>query len=344
MSAPARALPGVIVGVREAPEPLLAFVGSIDGAGRARLQELGGLLNEADTRLRVFTWVDVEQACARLAERLVRRLGRDELDSCSLVGVPRGGLIVAGLLAYALGTARDRVGAVHAGSTVIVVDDCVLSGVRLREVLAETAAARVVVAVLYAHPGLQAAVQATEPQVVACVAGGELHDHGPKLLGEYYGEWRRLWKTRVPERYQTALLDLVAFPWSAPQVRYWEPVSERIEESWRLIPAPGTVLGHSSCGLEVQVAKDQAGVDLLAPGVVPVVHADAVVLVDAEQACGVRLKGVAAHLWHAWVRDDSAAAAVVAKRYGQPVERVATDLRDLIAGLRARGLLADRTT
>lgn len=345
-SPPARTMPDVVLGVRERPEPLLVFAGEIDEAARARLADLGGLLAEAATRLFILTWPDVEQACERLAEQLLHHLTAEDLSTCVIVGVPRGGLIVASLLAYTLGVPRDRVqppsSVTTAATTTVVVDDCALSGLRLREFLTGTSAQRIAVATLCSHPDLRAAVQ-TEDRVITCVAGIDLRDHTSTLLGDDAAAWRARATERVPGRYHAALLDFPVFPWSEPQVRLYNEATGEVEPHWWLGPA-GACLEHRTVAqaMAVQVADDRPGIERLRGSVVPVTRSpDEVVLIDAARNDAVTLAGVALDLWTVWMADGrKAAVAKIADEYGQPIARVAADLDDLLASLADRDLLA----
>lgn len=183
-----------------------------------------------------------------------------------------------------------------------------------------------------------------EPRVVACVAAANLHDHADQLLGEDAPAWRARWQARVPHRYHTALLlDLVVFPWSEPEVRLWNPVTNQVEANWWLGP-PADCLQHrvQLAALPLQVADDLPGTDRLTPTIVPVSRPGRTVLVDAANGRSVMLRGTADELWQAWIRADDfeTAAAGVARSYGVPIERVLADLDGLLGDLAARGMLA----
>ena len=138
------------------------------------------------------------------------------LEGAKIVGVPRGGLIVAAVLAYALGVNRDRVGSCDRGDTVILVDDCILSGVRISEAIASCPASTVIVATLFASPEVHDKVEGSDGRVLASVAGEELVDHGADVLGQDYADWTREWEPRVDQLIHTALLDLVVLGSSTP--------------------------------------------------------------------------------------------------------------------------------
>lgn len=342
---PAKTMPAVVLGVRERPEPLLVFAGQMDAAVRARIADLGGLLAEAATRLRVFTWRDVEHACERLAEQLRELLTPDDLSTCVVVGIPRGGLIVASLLAYALGVPRGRVQPSPPAppAMTVLVDDCLLTGLRLRESLAATSAGPVVVATLCSHPDLRAALQ-TDDRIAACVAGVDLQDHASTLLGDDAAAWREHGPERVPGRYHTALLDLPVFPWSEPQVHLPNEATGQVEAHWWLGPA-ASCFEHrmASPAMDIQVADEVPGIERLRTSVVPVTRSpEEVVLIDAARNDAVTLAGTSLDLWKAWMANGrDAAAKLVADDYAEPVERVIADLDGLLTSLANRGLLAD---
>lgn len=350
-SPPARTLTGVTLAVRESPQPLLVFVGEVDAAGRARLLALEGLLEEASVRLRIVTWADVEAACQQLAAHIIDRLGPAEAERCLLVPIPRGGHVVAGLLAYALELPRERVVSLAEAAATdddrvrILVDDCILSGVRLREVMSNVSAQRLLVATLYSHAALRDAVESQEPRIVACLAAEDLHDHAADLLGTDAAAWRERWTARVSERYHTALLDLIVFPWSEPEVRLWNTHTEQIEPHWWLAPPSGCFQHRVSAPhLDVQSTDDRPDATQLAPQVVALDIADATLLIDTSASGrSTRMTGTSHELWHAWIEAASIdrAARTVASRYGIAEARVAADLRDLLTDLQRRALVVN---
>ena len=342
-SPPARTMPDVVLAVRDKPRPQLVFVGEIDAAGRARIDELGGLLAEAGARLRILDWAAVERACETLADHLRQYLGSERLQRVALVGVPRGGDIVAGLLAYALGIPRERVGSYTGVETVVLIDDCSLSGVRLREVLAGIdRTPQLIIATLASHPDLRTALLAAEPDVEAFISGIDLEDHSDSMLGAGAGAWRRRQQAAVPERYHTALLDLLVFPWSEPEVRLHNPVTGKVEPHWWLAP-PGSCLHHRSAtpGLEIQYLDEDPAQQVLRAEVIAVTQGDATVLVDTHDGRTLRLSGTARALFETWTATGSvpAAVAAIAEQYEVSTARVTLDLHTLLDELRSRELI-----
>ncbi len=346
---PAVGSSGAIIAVRETPHPYLVFVHP-EGGDQQRLTHLPVLLATAAPRFRPCSWADAEDAAAALAAKVRSTLSTADLDAARLLAIPRGGLIAAGLLAYALDVPHNRIGVIGSqgptapdSSPVILVDDCLISGVRLRGALRELHGESIVVATLYSHPEVRSAVETAEARVAACLGGEDLRDHGERLLGEDYPAWKALWMRRVPDRYAAVLTDLVAFPWSEPDVRVWNDRTQTVEPHWWLAPPSlcfRTRLTEPT--MEVQSADDHPGIERLSPSVVPVRTADAMVLIDCQERTGVLLRGTAAELWEEWMAGGSATAARrVAERYQVDESRVRRDLDGALGDLRGKGMLAE---
>ena len=373
-SPPASRMPGVAAAFRANPEPLLVLAGPMDTAARRRMTALEGLLHEAESRIRLLSWRDVEDACASLAVAV-----REHLPAGSphphVRAVPRGGLIVTGLLTYALGIPASRIGwdsgappgesvlpgagtetTDHDGphqsdptAPILVVDDVALSGVRLREVLgALPAHRRIVIATLASHPELRAAVVEAEPQVDAFVSGLDLKDHGPRLLGEADGAWRETWLERNPDRYHTALLDMIVFPWSEPPLRLWNEEEGKLEEGWRVAPPELCFrTRHTPPAIPLQHVDDLPGMERLLPHVVPLDLDDRTLLlgVDTGDQDGsppsVALRWTAREIWRLWMPGGrDAAVAGMRERYPEvEPNRIQRDVDALLAQLSDAGII-----
>lgn len=341
-SPPAHHLSGTVLAVREAPHPCLVFAGTFEPANRERLKSLVQLLSEAGDRLRFLGWADVERACQRLATRLRERLSEPFLAEARVIGIPRGGLIAAGLLAYELGLSRQHVGTSGPDDTVILVDDCILSGVRIKQALETLDAASVVVASLFAPAAIHDAIEATDERLLLSISGEDLRDHGPTLLGDGYEAWRHEWGPRVQQRLHTSLLDLVIFPWNEPEVRLWNRETNQVEPHWWLAPQEACIAHRGAQpAMEITIVDDLPGCDRIADHVVPVETAGGTALVDIVGGGGVMLAGTAAALWAAWLdaADVEDAALRVAQQYNTPASVVRDDLEEMLADLGERGLV-----
>lgn len=237
--------------VRPAPNPLLGAVGYFDAADWVRLEGLRWQIENVLPHLHYVGYAQAEEDCERLASRLVERFGRDELQSFRFTAVPRGGLIVLGMLSYMLGLRRSQLEPPHPPEMpLVVVDDCALSGVRFGHFLKRCQSRQVVFAHLYSSPDLRSAIEAEEPRVVSCLSSHDLRDRAPERLDDEYPAWRERWLARMDDSgYWVGQPEHVCFAWNEPDVGLWNPVTEREEGGWRFVPpqlclknrlAPGT--------------------------------------------------------------------------------------------------------
>jgi hypothetical protein len=338
-----RATSAELLLVRERPAPLLAFVGDLREADLARLDALRTLLTELPARLRFLDWGAVEDAVDLLAELLADELG-PELRGARVVGVPRGGLVVAGLLAVRLGLAADARVRPDAPGPTVVVDDCILSGSRLRGFLTAQGCPEVVVAALAAHPEARGALRQAVPGVRAVVGAVDLVDHAPALHGDAYPSWWERWRRRHPDDLWTGHPDLVAFPWNEPDSSFWNPVTGRSEPGWRVLPGSVCLKNRPPVdgdGAPTVVPHVEGAGFLRPPGRVLAGRAgEEMVVVGADSRC-VRLSGTGADFWEAATTAPSEEAAVhlLRARHAASEETLRADLRTFVAALRERSLL-----
>ena len=188
--------------------------------------------------------VDYEQAqadCEQLAAQLAAAYGRDGLRDFAFTAIPRGGLIVLGMLAYALDLAAGQLAPrpPDAGRPLCIVDDCALTGLRFAEFLAAVNNERVVFAHLYSHPALRRGIQAAEPRVQACIAAHDLaslapdRDATPAAGADHPAGWPEM---PVAGRYWSGSAAPVIFAWSEPAIHVRDPFTGEIERGWRFGP------------------------------------------------------------------------------------------------------------
>lgn len=204
--------------------PRLTVLGRFDATGEAWLRRQSQALLRSCTHLRYIDYLQAERDCARLGEHLQGLLGA-ELSRASFAAIPRGGMIVLGLLASLLHLDREQTGTSdHEEAVLVVVDDCALSGARFSRFLDGCGSSRVVFAPVYSHPELRSAIQAGEPRVEHVVSAGDLTgrmlSQDPFASGAYW----------------SGDIEPLAFPWSEPDRLVWDPDKERWEVAWRIVP------------------------------------------------------------------------------------------------------------
>lgn len=323
---------------------LVGILGSVGAKERALVDGLGWHVDDLLRRLRPVSYLSVEQACLDVAEQIRSQVTDAELAGCRVVAIPRGGLIVAGILAYALGLSPASLGEDPSESGVtILVDDCAISGVRLREHLARARGGSVIVALLHAHPELRRQLMASEPNVRACVVGDALADHAPRRHD--YEEWRRRWSERSPGAYWIGDPDHVVYPWNEPDALIWNDATAAAESGWRVAPPSWCLKNRAmSHDDDVQRCEPTPGSVMPSDDAIWATSGGLTLLAGRHDRSAVTLNGSAQAMWQAVVRTGSAAesAELVARDYGAAVARVRADLDSFIAQLAARGLLDRR--
>ncbi len=231
-------IPKAALIVRSGPQPLLGVVGTFDLAAQARLAFLRWQLTHIWPGLRYVSYRQAELDCERLSAQLVAQFGHEALSTYHFVGLPRGGLIVLGMLAYCLGLQHHQLHLLPPPDTpLVVVDDCALSGVRFGRFLQSYPIHRMIFAPLYSPPDLRRAILSQESQVVACLSAWDLHDHAPERLGRGYEAWYARWMARSDSPcYWVGQPAPVAFAWNEPDQSIWNPFTEQAEDAWPLLP------------------------------------------------------------------------------------------------------------
>ena len=278
------------------------------------------------------------------------------LASAGFRPIPRGGWIVLGLLAYHLELPRERLHpAALEGSNgpLVLVDDCALSGLRLRQALAAVPQDRpVIVAHLFSCPELRRAVLAAEPRVVACIAAHDLADQSRALFPDpaEHAAWRRRWSERldVDRRYWLGLPELVAFPWNEPDRPFWNPATGRVEDGWRFVPPHLCAKNRArlAAGLP-EVARRRIGEDdgsarwWSSDAVAWGEFDDEVWLVNTRAETVFSLRGTASLAWRTVVAGggEATAAAALAALYDVSQDAARRDVAGLCDELAAAGLL-----
>lgn len=336
-----RLSPGAILGVRMGDRPRLTAVGCFDDADRFRLATLITQLQEAADRLRYVDWAAVEDSVDRLAVRLVDELGSAEVGRAGVVAVPRGGLVVAGLLAVRLGIAVEPSPPSVGCGPALLVDDVVLSGRRMSQMVSQLGSPDVVAVTLCSHPELRRA--ATQRWGLrAFVSADDLTDHAPSVHGSRYSEWRHRWRERQPDDLWTGQPEHVVFPWNEPESQFANEVTGELEPSWRLVPSELCLKNRPVPGEHLPVHEHQEGPGPVgaAPGVVALPFRGSTVVVPLTGQC-VRLSVAGEVFWEQLMAAGSLdeAAKELSRRYGISAETVSNDVAAFAGDLADRGLI-----
>lgn len=176
-------------------------------------------------------FVDYQQAeryCEQLASRLKDTFTSSELDSFAFMAIPRGGIIVLGILAYALNLKSEQLitSPQQADTPLIIVDDCSLTGLRFGEYLESTTASQVVFAHLFSSESLRQNIVAREARVSHCIAAQNLKERPfPKTETQSLGS----------HQYWSGSTELVAFSWSEPSLLTSLISANHTSEGWHLV-------------------------------------------------------------------------------------------------------------
>lgn len=290
--------------VRAGSDPLIAAVGRFD-EGDARWLELAS--QQLATTLERVIMLDSEAAVAaseRLADALEARFGGAELRAFRFAAVPRGGLLVLGMLAYLLDLPHDRLlttagtAGVDDGTPLVLVDDVAVSGLRVSRTLDRMPSERAIVATLHAHPALRTSLAARYPRVEAFVSAYDLRDHAPSTLGAGYAAWQARWTERSgPDVCWIGQPDHVVYPWNEPDVSVWNDVTEREETGWCVVPPARCLKRRRRQRLEVQTMPLSVGPWRVHPEVVAADVEGLVVVGQLVAGTTFVLDGIGADIW-----------------------------------------------
>lgn len=346
-SSPAwRQVPDATLVIRPGIRPMMAVLGRFDEAAKARVEALRWQLANVRPRLRYVSYQQAEESCEGLGTRLIERFGRQEVRSFGFRGVPRGGLIVLGMLAYRLDLRHSQLEPPHPPDRpLVIVDDCAITGVRFSRILMECKNPQVVFAHLYSHPDLRNAIQTRETRVLACLSAHDLFDHAPRKLGGDYPAWRETWLGRFGDScYWIGQPDHLCFAWNEPDVTIWNPVTGEMEPGWRFGSPANCLKNQPLAGqsfLRLQVQPEGKGPLRPSAKVIFAEVEGQIVVADADTKESFALTDVAAGIWRAIVEHGDFEQAVSRLLANYEVEEpiLRDHSRSLVDELLARGLL-----
>lgn len=292
--------------------------------------------------VRTVSYQQVERDTERLGSLLLSAVGTRDVARFDYVGMPRGGLIVLGLLSYVLDLKRDALRPRGGGRPLVVVDDCCLTGFRFHEFLRSLKSGNVIFAHLYSPPEVRRAIETEERRVLGCFAARDLRDLSKEFFPEArdHAAWQRTWRTRVKgPRYWIGLPERVILPWNEPDRLLWNPVTRTTEKGWRLA-SPGLCLKNR---FQLGLPPRTQPYDTIraSPEVAYRAEADEVLLCNFRTERVYRLKGVASAMWRALAAygDGRTAAEYLKTQYDAEAAEINRDLRAFARELLKEGLL-----
>jgi hypothetical protein len=334
-------------------EPMrLALLGRFSSAEMVRAEALPAILHTGLRRLRYVSYGDAEDAARSLAGQLMDGLGPETLARCRFVGLPRGGLIVMGMLAYLLDLRAEQIGVSDgavsgmsdSAAPLVVVDDCALSGLRFAETLERTGAPSVVFAHLFSHPNLRQSIRQREQRVAGCYAGQDLLDLADEFLGEDRAVWEERWHRRSDGRaYWFGLPEHVCFPWNEPDITIWNAETEGEEAPWRVVPPEFCLKNRPvlSSSLRLQEQPVCKGPIRPTAGTLFARLDEGIVAADVESGHAFSFPGIAGEIWMALVAGASPESVVdhLATEYDVEPIGLRSDVDSLVQRAVGLGLL-----
>lgn len=330
---------------RPLPKPILAILGVFDDAAKVRIAALQGLLHRTQNSVRYIDYAQAENDCEALAQKLLDQFGRTRIQQFHFIGIPRGGLIVLGMLSYLLGLKQAQLeGSPLPNATLVAVDDCSLTGSRLGRFLPRYRNHSIIFAHLYSHPELRASIEVKEPQILACLSAQDLHDHAPEQLGDQYLTWREFWWAHFEKpRYWIGRPEKLIFSWSEPDQAIWNPVTKELEAGWR-IATPEDCLKNriiEDAPSRLQVQPEGKGPLKPSAEVLFGKIEEQIIIAHTGTEVSFGLSGVAADMWQALVHNGSEEQAVSAllEEYDIDESALRADLHNFVMVLLKEGLL-----
>lgn len=360
-------MPHAVLAARPDAYPVLAVFGVFSPRDLNHLRELAGQLERAIQSFRYIDYAAAEQAVRRLALRLIERFGPEQITRFRFTAIPRGGLIVLSMLAYALDLSAEQIvgpGSVDSGRTLVVVDDCALSGLRFQQFLSRETCSELVFCPLFANGDLCRIIEQRESRVWACIAAEAMPDRAPYFQGADYQRWHQHWTEVMGSNgYWVGQLDYLAFAWGEPQSKIWNPDTAEVDTGWNVVP-PSLCLNRRAV-VRPDAAADPCGSPAARPRFQLLSHsggflrpAPRVLWAELDQAVAVarmpdapsaavpcfQLAGSAADMWRAILqsRTRDQACALLLRQYDADPAVLRRDLDSFVSELQKTGILSDR--
>lgn len=289
-------MPEAALQVRLYP-PEISVSGQFDPAGIARLKALVWQTKYALRTLRYVGYTDLEEDCRLLASRLNERFDRDQIRKYYFTCIPRGGLIVLGVLSYVLGLEPWQLEPPPASdATVVVVDDCALTGKRFARFLQENRHNEIIFTPLYSTPELRSAITAKESRVSACISVHDL-ERSEYLEQDNQYAFREIFRAPDKSDYWTGLTEYLCFAWNEPNFVFFNQVTQKVEGYWTLFPHE-ICLKNGPARIPVSIRPDIRTEFRVSEDVMTVQDGDSVTIDNIVTHDRYIVQGIAAEMWN----------------------------------------------
>ena len=333
-------MPASVLVVRNTP-PLIAVFGTFDDANKARLEALVRHINFALRRLHYVSYAQAEKDCRLLASRLKERFGEEELKKFSYTAIPRGGLIILGILSHILELEPPQLGTPETcDAPLVVVDDCAISGHRFSAVMRNWKDRNIIFTPLYSSPELRNAIKTRESRVIACISAQDLVDYSqePEDGKQVFDE---IWQRRLgDDRYWMGLPEYICFAWNEPDRLFWNPVVKKVESGWKILP-PEICIKNGEPRIPICIQPES--VEQLRPPdhIIFAVNGNAVVIGDLGRKKTYSLEGTAADIWKAIIEfgNEDLVIRALLQRYEIDEALLRADVTSFIENLVKDGIL-----
>ena len=333
-------MPEAELWVRLSPPEITVF-GDFEKADIVRLKALAMQTKHALNTLRYVRYSDAQDDCHLLVSRLNERFDSDQLKNYCFTCIPRGGLIVLGILSYLLRLERWQLEPPPNRDTpVVVIDDCAFTGKRFAQFLQKNQSENIIFAPLYSSPELRSAIEAREPRVRACISARDLkscldsNDEDQNAFQEVFSSYVDT------SNYSVDLTEYICFAWSEPDLFFPNPVTKKLEGTWTIFPHE-ICLKSGPVRIPVSVLQDINREFCVADDIVTI-HGDNCVMIDnLVTKDRYKLKGIAAEMWNA-LMEYGTQEALLTKFFNEyDIDQITLkgDISDLIQNLLSRGIL-----
>jgi len=334
------AMPEAEIRIRLSP-PEISVFGRFDTADLARLKALAWQTKHALHTLHYVNYTDLEDDCRLLVSKLNERVDRDQLKKYYFTCIPRGGLIVLGILSYLLRLERwqlDPPPDSHA--PLVVVDDCALTGKRFAQILQKNQSDTIIFAPLYSSPELRSAIEAREHRVISCISARDLKSCSYSTKEDQHAFQEIFGSYINNSNYWIGFTEYICFAWNEPDFFFSNPVTEKVEGNWTIFPHE-MCLKNGPVRIPVIVQKDITMEFYVADDVVTIHRDDCVMIDNLVTHDRFLVKGIAAEMWNDLMEYGTQEAILTKFLNEYDIDQISLkrDISNFIQNLLSRGIL-----